>query len=337
MHIPDNYLSPATCLVTTALVIPFWASSVKKLQAEFPKERFSLLGVGAAFSFLFMMFNVPLPGGSTGHAVGGTLIAVLLGPWAACVSVSVALLLQALLFGDGGILSFGANCLNMAVVLPFVGYFVYRLISDRIGGLKGELIGAALGSYLALNVAALFAAIEFGIQPVLFRGVDGLPLYCPYPLAVALPAMLIPHLSVAGFVELAFTVAVLSFIRRVSPDFLAKTGTKPQIKPAYALLVALICAVPLGLLASGTAWGEWGVEEIASIAGDGVAVLGFTPQGMRAGFSLPALFPDYSISGLGSVIGYILSAVAGSSILIIAFKLIGAARGGPTRTPSSLS
>lgn len=88
-----------------------------------------MMGAAAALSFLGMMFNVPLPGGTTGHAVGGTLAAILLGPYAACISISTALLLQALIFGDGGILAFGANCFNMALVLPFVGYALYRLLT----------------------------------------------------------------------------------------------------------------------------------------------------------------------------------------------------------------
>ena len=124
MHIPDNYLSPQTCAVMTAVMIPAWTISIKKIKAELPAGKLPLLGVAAAFSFLGMMFNIPLPGGTTGHAVGGTLTALLVGPYGACISISVALLLQALLFGDGGILAFGANCFNMAFVMPFVGYAV---------------------------------------------------------------------------------------------------------------------------------------------------------------------------------------------------------------------
>lgn len=319
MHIPDNYLSPATCAVAAVAVAPVWALSIKKVQAELSKEKLPLLGIGAAFSFLFMMFNVPLPGGTTGHAVGGTLIAILLGPWSACLSVSVALLIQALLFGDGGILAFGANCLNMAAVLPFVGYFVYKFTADRVGGDRGQMIGAAVGSYLAINIAALFAAVEFGLQPLLFKGADGLPLYCPYPLSVSVPAMVIPHLAVAGFVELFFTMSVLAFVRKVSPGTISD-GAKTRAGALYGLIVALICATPLGLLASGTAWGEWGVDEIAS--GAGSAPLGFVPEGMRFGFSMETVFPDYAIPGIGEVPGYLLSAVAGVAILVIAFKLI---------------
>jgi cobalt/nickel transport system permease protein len=84
-----------------AAMAPVWIRIVKKVKEEIPKEKIPLLGVGAAFSFLLMMFNIPLLGGTTGHAVGGTLLAILLGPYAACISVTVALFIQALLFGDG--------------------------------------------------------------------------------------------------------------------------------------------------------------------------------------------------------------------------------------------
>lgn len=98
MHIPENYLSPSTCAVMTAAMLPVWGYSIHKIKTEIPKSKMPLLGIGAAFSFLGMMFNVPLPGGTTGHAVGGTLIAILTGsPAAGCISVSIALLIQALL------------------------------------------------------------------------------------------------------------------------------------------------------------------------------------------------------------------------------------------------
>ena len=137
MHIPENYLSPSTCAVMTAAMLPVWGYSINKVRTEIPKAKMPLLGIGAAFSFLGMMFNVPLPGGTTGHAVGGTLIAILTGsPAAGCISVSIALLIQALLFGDGGILAFGANCFNMAFVLPYLGFFLYKLLFKKTGKRK---------------------------------------------------------------------------------------------------------------------------------------------------------------------------------------------------------
>ncbi|HWT76979.1 MAG TPA: cobalt transporter CbiM [Mobilitalea sp.] len=320
MHIPDNYLSPATCAVMGAAMVPVWTKSVKKVKDEIPKVKIPLLGVGAAFSFLLMMFNIPLPGGSTGHAVGGTLLAILLGPYAACISVTVALLLQALMFNDGGILAFGANCFNMAFVLPFLGYFIYKFIKDRVITEKGEYIGIALGSYAGINVAALCAAIEFGIQPLLFKDSAGWPLYCPYSLSISIPAMTIPHLLVAGVVEAVFTVAIVTYIKKVSPGTIYE-GAKQKTKAIYGLIAALICLTPLGLLATGTAWGEWGTDEIKESVFGG-NVLGFVPKGMSDGIKFDAIMPDYAISGLPDIAGYLLSAAAGVAILIILFKII---------------
>lgn len=324
MHIPENYLSPETCAVMTAAMVPVWVISVKKLKEDLPAEKLSMIGMGAAFSFLGMMFNIPVPGGTTGHAVGGTLIAMLLGPYAGCIAVSVALLLQALIFGDGGILSYGANCFNMAFVLPFVGYFVAKAIADRVKTPRGRLIGAAVGSYAGLNAAALSAAVEFGIQPMLFTDAAGRALYCPYGLDVSIPAMMIAHLTVFGAAEIIYTVGIYGFLSKVSPDMLQNAapgdehaGSGRTSLPVKILLGALIILTPLGLLAEGTAWGEWGADEIA---GTGA---GYTPAGMLEGFEFSALIPDYSIEGLPEAPVYILSAVIGVSLLVIMFKVVG--------------
>ena len=324
MHIPENYLSPQTCAVMTGAVAPAWGISIYKVSKELPKEKIAMMGVAASFSFLGMMFNVPLPGGTTGHAVGGTLIALLLGPYAACISVSVALLLQALLFGDGGILAFGANCFNMAFVLPFVGYAVAHLISPSIGQGKAtrrDLTAAAIGSYVGINAAALCAAIEFGIQPLLFHDAAGNALYCPYGLSVSIPAMMIGHLTIFGLAEMVFTTAIYSFVSSTSPALMAQQPETKTSLPLKIFLGAMILATPLGLLAEGTAWGEWGAEEIASTGA------GYTPSGLANGWSLNAMLPDYSIAGMPDSIAYILSAVIGAALLIIIFKLISLAVG----------
>ena len=333
MHIPENYLSPATCGVMGAAMVPVWAHAVKKVNEELPKDKIPLLGVGAAFSFLGMMFNVPLVGGTTGHAVGGTLIALLFGPNAACIAVSIALLLQAIIFGDGGILAFGANCFNMAFVLPYVGYAVYRLIVRMAGGDLAKdrvhYIAVAIGSYIGINAAAFCASVEFGIQPLLFKDAAGNALYCPYDLTVSVPAMMIPHLAVAGIIEAIFTVAVFAFVKKTSPDLTYESiltggenaNTTKKHMPVFALIALLIAATPLGLLATGTAWGEWGSDEIADIVTNGSA-LGYTPKGLAEGWSLSVLMPDYAVSGMNEAAAYILSALIGVALLIIIFKLI---------------
>ncbi|MBQ7247518.1 MAG: cobalt transporter CbiM [Lachnospiraceae bacterium] len=350
MHIPENYLSPATCAVMGAAMIPVWVHAVKKVKEELPSEKIAMVGVGAAFSFLGMMFNVPLVGGTTGHAVGGTLIALLFGPNAACIAVSIALLLQAVLFGDGGVLAFGANCFNMAFVIPYVGYAVYKLVIRASGGeakakMGRRILGAAVGSYIGLNAAALCAAIEFGIQPLVAHDASGAALYCPYGLEVAIPAMMIPHLAVAGIVEAVFTVAIYTFVRRTSPDLTYLPGAaadandltgkaddvpKKSRIPVFALVAVLIAATPLGLLATGTAWGEWGADEIAEVVTDGSA-LGYTPAGLENGWELNAPMPDYSLEGMGEVTAYILSAVIGTALLVIIFKLFSLALTGKKR------
>lgn len=315
MHIPENYLSPSTCAVGYIAIAPIWHAAIRHVSTEVPREKMPLIGIAAAFSFLAMMFNIPLPGGTTGHAVCGTLIAILFGPWSAVLAISIALAIQAFLFGDGGILSLGANCFNMAFVLPFVGYSIYRLIRDRIGGERGELIGAGVGSYLGLNAAALLTAIEFGIQPLLFTASDGSALYCPYPISVAIPAMMLGHLTVAGIAEAGFTVGILSFLHNAAPSFGIESHEASNTTPVLGLVLALIAATPLGLLATGDAWGEWAAEDLAEM-------VGYTPSGLAGGWEWSSLMPDYTVGSLPEWIGYILSAVIGAALLVIIFRLI---------------
>jgi len=227
MHIPDGYLGPQTYVAAYAVAAPFWVIASRRINRTLRSRQVPMLALGAAFSFLIMMFNVPIPGGTTGHAVGAVLVAVLLGPWAACMAVSVALIVQAVLFGDGGITAIGANCLNMAVIMPFVGYGVYRLVSGRSEATsRRRWIGAAVGGYIGLNAAALATAIEFGIQPMLAHDAAGHALYAPYPLSVAVPVMAAEHLLIFGFVEAIVTGMVVAYLQRADASLLDRTPGK---------------------------------------------------------------------------------------------------------------
>jgi cobalt/nickel transport system permease protein len=229
MHIPDGYLGPQTYGAAYLAAAPFWAIASQKLNKTLRSRQVPLLALGAAFSFVIMMFNVPIPGGTTGHAVGAVLIAVLLGPWAACIAVSVALIVQALLFGDGGITCIGANCLNMAVIMPFVGYGVYLLVSARSEVTsRRRWIGAAAGGYIGLNVAALSTAVMFGIQPALAHDAAGHALYAPYPLKIAVPAMAIEHLVVFGIVEAVATGLVVAYLQRADVSLLYRPPSRME-------------------------------------------------------------------------------------------------------------
>ena len=137
-----------------------------------------------------MMFNVPIPGGSTGHAVGGVLVAILLGPWAACIAITVALVVQALLFGDGGITAIGANCFNMAFVLPFVGYYIYKALSHNapVDSYR-RVLAAGVAAYIGINVAAFLPVLnsEYSLYCIILKAdklyivlMDLISLYRPW-------------------------------------------------------------------------------------------------------------------------------------------------------------
>jgi cobalt/nickel transport system permease protein len=221
MHIPDGYLGPATYGALYAATIPFWAVASWRLNKTLKAKQAPYLALGAAFSFVIMMFNIPILGGTTGHATGATLIAVLLGPWAALIAISVALIIQALLFGDGGITAIGANCFNMGVVGVFVGYGVYRLVAVQ-SPVKStrRWIAGAVAAYVSLNASALVAALQVGIQPMIEKSPTGQPLYSPFPLSVAVPAMALGHLLLFGFVEAVVTALVIKYFQKNDPEVL---------------------------------------------------------------------------------------------------------------------
>jgi cobalt/nickel transport system permease protein len=322
MHIPDGYLSPVTCGTMYAISVPFWYLAVHRVRNFLTTRTVPVLALFAAFAFVLMMFNIPLPGGTTGHAVGGTLLAIVLGPWAAVLGISVVLGIQALFFGDGGLITFGANCFNMAIVLPFVGYFVYKVISaDSDATSPRRLMGAIVGSYLGIVVASLVAGIELGIQPTLFHAIDGTPLYAPYDFSVALPAMLIGHLAVAGPVEAVVTGGVFAYLQRTHSSLIKADSAarkEGKIWLLWGALAVVALASPIGLLASGTAWGEWSADELKDLG------LNFIPQGIEKFEGWwPAPMPDYGLPRMGAVIGYILSAFVGIALVSALLWIMG--------------
>ncbi len=315
MHIPDNYLSPASCAVLAVAAAPVVGLSITKVKAQLKenKELAPMLGIAASLSFLLMMFNVPIPGGTTAHAVGGVLLSILIGPYAASLALTVALLLQALLFGDGGILALGANIFNMAIAMPFVGYAVYHFFRKQ----NHETAGVLVGSYVGINVAAFLTAIELGIQPIIATQ-GGEPLYNPYGLAVTIPAMMVTHLTIAGAVEVFFTYVIYRFVKQVAPQELytpTSVNTTYFVKKIRYVLLDLVVLSPLGLLAEGTAFGEWSADELAEMMPN-------VPAGIENGFSFEALFSDYTIPGTNIAVGYILSAITALLVFYILGKMI---------------
>jgi cobalt/nickel transport system permease protein len=341
MHIPDGYLSPATCATLYTSSAPFWWVSLRRMRRGLNTHMVPLLSVFAAFSFIIMMFNLPLPGGTTGHAVGVGIAAIVLGPWASILAISMALIIQALLFGDGGITAIGANCFNMAILGSLAAYGIYRMLAGRapIASPRRVMAGAIAG-YVAINLSALAAAAELGIQPLLYRDATGAALYAPYPLQIAIPAMMAGHLTVAGLAEMVVSGGVVAYLQRMEPNLLRATGPGAQTheerglgaskwratKPLWIALAVLAILTPLGILAVGSAWGEWSVsdflhpesrQQIAN-ASAGQAPPLQPPAGLQRLAPLwTAPFSRYAPPFLkNAALGYMLSAMVGMALII---------------------
>jgi cobalt/nickel transport system permease protein len=210
----------------------------------------------------------------------------------------------------------------MAVIIPYIAFAIYWAFSkNQPLTSKRRLVGAFVGGWTGVTVAAFFAGVEFGIQPFLFHSANGMPLYAPYPLSVTIPAMIIPHALIASVAEGILAALVVAYLQRSNiavleaaekPAVLAEASGWQKLRVLWVALVVLIIASPLGLLAPGTAFGEWGKDELASQG------LGYIPAGLEKLSGLwGAPMADYDLPALGnSNLGYLLSAVVG--IILIA-------------------
>ena len=331
MHIPDGYLSPSTCATLYVGAAAGWYSALRRLKRVLYSRVIPLISVFAAFSFVVMMFNLPLPGGTTGHALGVTIAAIVLGPSGAILALSIAITIQALFFGDGGISTLGANCFNMSIVGALVAYACYRMIAAGAAiSSRRRVVAAAVAGYLAVNASALFAAVEFGIQPALFHDATGTPLYAPYPFSIAIPAMMIGHLTFAGLAEAIISAGLVAYLQVADPALLratsgvaAESAIEPRpprsLKRLWIATSALMLLTPLGILAAGTAWGEWSPSELTrTSATSRIDPPPSVPAGLARLSNLwTAPFPAYAPGFVHShSFGYLLSAMFGVGLLL---------------------
>jgi cobalt/nickel transport system permease protein len=205
VHIPDGFLDPVTAGATYLVSAAYAAYAFRRLRAE--RGRLELVTPLAAGIFAAQMLNWPLPGGTSLHFVGGALSGILLGPWLGFLPMLLVLLVQCLLFHDGGITALGANLLNMAIIDVLAGYAAYKLAPPR-----RKILGAFLGGWLGLALAGLACGVEIGVSSQL-----------PYGLAVTVPVMAGWHAAL-GVVEGAITAAVVSYISRRAPHLLEGGG-----------------------------------------------------------------------------------------------------------------
>jgi cobalt ECF transporter T component CbiQ/cobalamin biosynthesis protein CbiM len=314
-------------------MVPVFATAGKRVRRVVKSRYVPLLALAAAFSFLVMMLNVPIPDGTTAHAVGAVLIAVILGPEAAIIAISTALAIQALFFGDGGVLAYGANTFNMAFVMPMVGYYLVYKPLTRTASLTSprRAFAAALGGYIGLNASALVAAIEFGVQPELFTSASGAPLYAPYHLSQTIPTMMLAHLTVAGGVEFALTLGVVLYLQRANLPILrinhagvSETDGDLVVPPSrrkwwYALgpIAAVALITPLGLIYNSGAFGE--------------------DPALAKPVWHHVLFSGYDFShDKHPAVGYLISAFLGAGLIaLVLFGLFGIARLIQRRRPAA--
>ena len=213
MHIPDGFLDAKTLALTGALSTGGLAVAARQVNRTLPRNKIPLMGLGAAFVFAAQMLNFPVAGGTSGHLLGGVLAGVLLGPGAAAIVIACVLTMQALLFGDGGVLALGANIFNMSFIGAVVGCAIYRIVRNFLPGLRGRITAVFFAAWLSTVLAAVTCAGELALSGTL-------------PPEVVFPAMISVH-ALIGIGEGLITSLVILAIMRTRPDLL-KTEAPPR-------------------------------------------------------------------------------------------------------------
>jgi cobalt/nickel transport system permease protein len=208
MHIPDGLMEPLILAIGWIIAFIVLALSLKILNIRIEDKHIPLMAVLAAGIFVAQMLNFPIGGGTSGHLVGAALVAILLGPYAGVVVITTILVIQSLIFGDGGITALGLNTVNMGIIGCFVGWNVYRIFPEKHGK-----IGIFLGSWAAVFLGSLVCAFELSLSYSLSNGAFGIPAQ------IALPTMLGYH-AVIGIGEGIITSGVIAYLTHTSPDIL---------------------------------------------------------------------------------------------------------------------
>jgi cobalt/nickel transport system permease protein len=274
MHVPDGFLDVRTAIATGLLAAAGLAVALRQARLRMPPRRVPLLGLAAAFVFAAQMINFPVAGGTSGHLIGGVLAAVLLGPSAAVVVICAVLIVQCLIFADGGISALGANIFNMGLVATVGGWAVYHLVSRAVKGLFGRVLAAAFAAWCGTVLAAVACAGELAASHTV-------------PWSKALPAMAGVHMII-GIGEAVITALILVAIARARPELLRPDEEIRPARPygavaAYGALIALGLAMFASPFAS--AWPD-GLDKTAE-------VLGFKDKAVQSLF--PAPIPDYEM------------------------------------------
>ena len=280
MHIPDGFLDLKTASAAAALSAGGLTVALRQVRRHLPPRRVPLLGLAAAFVFAAQMLNFPVAGGTSGHLIGGVLAAVLLGPSAAVIALTCVLIVQCLLFADGGVLALGANIFNLAIVGPVAGYGIYRAVRGAFFGMRGMVVAVAFAAWCSTVLAAISCAGQLALS--------GAAAW-----SVTFPAMMNVHMLI-GIGEGLITALVVVAIARVRPELVDESIRIP-FNESYAevagfgLLLVLGLAVFVAPVASN--WPD-GLQKVA-------ASLGFENRAALSSL-IPAGLRHYHFPGVGS-------------------------------------
>lgn len=220
MHILDGYIDPTTAIIMLVVSVAILAWSWKKVKADYPQSFVALLAISSAFIFSAQMLNFPILAGTSGHLVGGTFLAILLGPYAAMLSMTIILLMQAFFFADGGVIAFGANVFNMAII-GILGFFIVKLLTRNSKSPKRLASSIFFASWLSVVVGSLAAGLEMGVSPA-YADAGGI--------AVTVPLMLFYHVLI-GLGEGAITTTLVVSLQRLQPAIMSSLSImKGKIK-----------------------------------------------------------------------------------------------------------
>jgi cobalt/nickel transport system permease protein len=199
----------------------------------------------------------------------------------------------------------------MAVIMPFVGFYLYRLVAGDRPGYGRRIAAAGIGAWVGIVTASIAAGVEFGLQPLLAHTASGQPLYAPYPLAVAVPAMALEHMLFFGPLEAVVTMGIVAVLARQDSALLDMRPAARPLRWLWAGLATLILLTPIGVLAPGTAWGEWSAGQLKS-------ALGYVPAGLgKVGALWTASMPGYAPPFIANpFVGYLVAAVAGATLVV---------------------
>jgi len=293
LHIPDGFLSTPVALVGWVLAVAAIAYALRQTRGQLGEKQIPLMGVLAAFIFAAQAINFPVAGGTSGHLLGGTLAAIILGPWAAVLIMTSVIAVQALIFQDGGLIVLGFNIVNMGVITAFTGHLLYHWLKKAMGaGRNSIIVAGAVGAWISVMLGAIATAVEMALSGT-------------SPLGIALPAMAGVH-ALIGIGEALITVGALAFIYATRRDLLNIGEAAPAQASANWVAVGLGISVIVAIFSFAASPDPDGLERVAENTG-------FLDKALDPFYNL---LPDYTIPFISNpLISGILAVVVGTLLV----------------------